>query len=346
MRDIELTLLNFIMNKVEIDLNILHARVEDWICTKIGGVNIVIIHGWRTLRGMSSLMISDWIKVSSIVIEAITLYSTSVEDPKTKRYFLELQEIALDLRKMAWCHKMLQMTLLIGENTKSVTSGIRAWLRSGHSKGSMSSSNVEETSEQTHGRKIEPATWGKGRKDKSHDVVANMEARLAKVELAMEDTREGVDLIKKGMEKGLEDLREHIQDLREGEVRQELAIYKAVVSARIMAIQEASRVEVSKPQGFSGEWDAKELDNFLWHIERYFEAITSIDEVAKTWEDFKKEIKRQFYLEDVAYLARKNIRYLKHTDSIRDYVKEFSSLMLGIPNMIEKELLFNFMDNL
>ncbi|RVW91053.1 hypothetical protein CK203_039980 [Vitis vinifera] len=214
----------------------------------------------------------------------------------------------------------------------------------------MSSSNVEETSEQTHGRKIEPATWGKGRKDKSHDVVANMEARLAKVELAMEDTREGVDLIKKGMEKGLEDLREHIQDLREGvlgsqEVRQELAIYKAVVSARIMAIQEASRVEVSKPQGFSGEWDAKELDNFLWHIERYFEAITSIDEVAKTWEDFKKEIKRQFYLEDVAYLARKNIRYLKHTDSIRDYVKEFSSLMLGIPNMIEKELLFNFMDN-
>ena len=114
MRDIELTLLNFIMNKVEIDLNILHARVEDWICTKIGSVNIVIIHGWRTLRGMSSLMISDWIKVSSIVIEAITLYSTSVEDPKTKRYFLELQEIALDLRKMAWCHKMLQMTLLIG----------------------------------------------------------------------------------------------------------------------------------------------------------------------------------------------------------------------------------------
>ncbi|RVW19840.1 hypothetical protein CK203_116292 [Vitis vinifera] len=164
-----------------------------------------------------------------------------------------------------------------------------------------------------------------------------MEARLAKVELAMEDTREGVDLIKKGMEKGLEDLREHIQDLREGVLGSQ--VYT------VMAIQEASRVEVSKPQGFSGEWDAKELDNFLWHMERYFEAITSIDEVAKTWEDFKKEIKRQFYLEDVAYLARKNIRYLKHTDSIRDYVKEFSSLMLGIPNMIEKELLFNFMDN-
>ena len=32
-----------------------------------------------------------------------------------------------------------------------------------------------------------------------------MEARLAKVELAMVDTREGVDLIEQGMEKGLED---------------------------------------------------------------------------------------------------------------------------------------------
>ena len=36
----------------------------------------------------------------------------------------------------------------------------------------------------------------------------------------------------------------------------------------------------------------------------------------ETWEDFKREIKRQFYPEDVAYLARKNMRRLKHTGSI------------------------------
>ena len=64
-------------------------------------------------------------------------------------------------------------------------------------------------------------------------------------------------------------------------------------------------------------------------------------------EDFKKDIKRQFYLDDVAYLARKNMRRLKHIGSIYDYVKEFSSLMLEIPNMTEEEeLIFNFMDNL
>ncbi|KAJ9692901.1 hypothetical protein PVL29_011823 [Vitis rotundifolia] len=285
----------------------------------------------------------------------------------------------------------------------------------------MSGSNMDETSEQTRGRETEPTARGRGRKDKSHDAISNMEARLAKVELAMADTREGVDLIEQGMEKGLEDLRENIQDLREGmlssqvqpvsheefrsfqdkvmsmfasvesrmealavrmeardqEIRQELAIYKAAVSAQVMATQGTSRVEVPKPQGFSGKRDAKELDNFLWHMERYFEAIALIDEAAKvrtatlyltdtatlwwrrrfadmekgtctieTWEDFKREIKRQFYPEDVAYLARKNMRRLKHTGSIRDYVKEFSSLMLEIPNMTEEELLFNFMDNL
>nr|CAN70814.1 hypothetical protein VITISV_010240 [Vitis vinifera] len=285
----------------------------------------------------------------------------------------------------------------------------------------MSGSNVEKTSEQTRGRETEPTARGRDRKDKSRDVVANMEARLAKVELAMADTREGLDLIEQGMEKGLEDLREQIQDLRERvlvsqvqpvsheefvsfqgkvlsmlasmesriealatriesrdqEVRQELAIYKAAVSVWVMATQEASRVEVPKLHRFSGKRDAKELDNFLWHMERYFEAIALTDEAAKvrtatlylidtatlwwrrrfadmekgictieTWEDFKREIKRQFYPEDVAYLARKNMRRLKHTGSIRDYVKEFSSLMLEIPNMTQEKLLFNFMDNL
>ena len=143
----------------------------------------------------------------------------------------------------------------------------------------MSGPNVKEISKQTRRRETEPAARGRGKKDKSRDAVANMEARLAKVELAMADTREGVDLIEQGMEKGLELLREQIQDLhervlvsqvqpvsheefvsfqgkilsmlasmesriealatrmesRDQEVRQELAIYKAAMSAWVMA---------------------------------------------------------------------------------------------------------------
>ena len=48
----------------------------------------------------------------------------------------------------------------------------------------------------------------------------------------------------------------------------------------------------------------------------------------------------------MGYIARKKMRHFKHTGLIRDYVKEFSSLMLEAPDMNEKELLFNFMDNL
>ena len=56
----------------------------------------------------------------------------------------------------------------------------------GH-KGSMSGSNVEDTtSEQTHGRETAPVT--RARKEKSRDAIATMEARLAKLEVAMADT--------------------------------------------------------------------------------------------------------------------------------------------------------------
>ena len=58
-----------------------------------------------------------------------------------------------------------------------MTSGIRALLRSGDSEESMSGSNVEETSKQTYGKEIEPTTQGRGRKDKSRDVIATAAAR-------------------------------------------------------------------------------------------------------------------------------------------------------------------------
>ena len=233
----------------------------------------------------------------------------------------------------------------------------------------------------------------------------------------MADTKEGMDLLEQSMEKAVEDLKVHIQDLQEGmqsssvhavsheefvtfqdrvlsvlaslesrvevltkheeELREEMAIYKTTLSARVMVTHEAPRVEVPKPQTFSGQRDAKELDNFLWHMERYFEAITLTDEAMKvrtatlyltdnatlwwrrrfmeiekgtctidTWAEFKREIKKQFYPEDAGYIARRKIRHLKHTGSIRDYVKEFSSLMLEAPGMNEKNLLFELMDNL
>ena len=80
----------------------------------------------------------------------------------------------------------------------------------------MTGSHVEDVSEQVRGKDIDPPAWGKGKKEKSCDIVANMEARLLKVEVAMAYTREVVHMLEQGIEKDLKDLREEIQDLREG----------------------------------------------------------------------------------------------------------------------------------
>lgn len=140
-------------------------------------------------------------------------------------------------------------------------------------------------------------------------------------------------------------------------------------------MRETPRVKTPDPKAYSGSRDAREIDNFLWQMEQDFEAIGLEEEKAKvraatmyltdtamlwwrrrhadiergtctidTWDDFKREIQNLFYPSN---LARKNLKRLKHTGSLRDYVKAlFRALMLEIPDMPEKDLFFNFMDGL
>ena len=49
----------------------------------------------------------------------------------------------------------------------------------------------------------------------------------------------------------------------EEKLRQEVAIYKTTLSARVMATHEARRVEVPKPHTFSGKQDAMEVARIL-----------------------------------------------------------------------------------
>ena len=64
------------------------------------------------------------------------------------------------------------------------------------------------------------------------------------------------------------------------------------------------------------------------------------------WETLKKELKDQFLPTNVGWLVRESLKELKHTDSVWDYVKEFSSLMLNIRNMSNEDKLFNFISGL
>ncbi|RVX07638.1 hypothetical protein CK203_025243 [Vitis vinifera] len=214
----------------------------------------------------------------------------------------------------------------------------------------MSGSNVEETSEQTRGgrssllhgagaevRRIHLVmllpTWRQGSRSKTFARGAGLASSAVSHEEFM-SFQDKVMTMFASVESRMEALAARM-DARDQEIRQELAIYKTAVSARVMATHEAPRVEVPKLHTFSGKRDAKELDNFLWHMERYFEAIALTDEATKVRT-------ATLYLTDNATLwgvDGKNLKRLKHTGSIREYVKEFSTLMLEIPNMAEEELL-------
>ena len=155
----------------------------------------------------------------------------------------------------------------------------------------MAGSHVEEGGEQVRGKDSGPSTRGK--KDKSHDAISRLKGRFVRIELGMADTKEGMDLLEQSMEKAVKDLKVQIQDLHEGmksssihavsheefvtfqdrvlsmlasleskgevltkheeKLRQEVAIYKTALSARVMATHEAPRVEVTKPHTFSGK---------------------------------------------------------------------------------------------
>ena len=80
----------------------------------------------------------------------------------------------------------------------------------------MASSHVEEVDEQVQGRDLDPPAKGRGKKDKSRDPLTSLDGRVTRLEVAMADTKEGMDLMEQSMEKAVDDLKVQIQDLQEG----------------------------------------------------------------------------------------------------------------------------------
>ncbi|XP_070031861.1 uncharacterized protein [Nicotiana tomentosiformis] len=117
-------------------------------------------------------------------------------------------------------------------------------------------------------------------------------------------------------------------------------------AASNVVVTREAKIEAPKPPVFKGVRDAQEVENFLWHLENYFKHGKVKDDEAMINTAFKVEFKRQFFPNNVLYEARRKLRELKQTGSIRVYVKEFTTLMLQIPNLTNDDLLFHFMDGL
>lgn len=134
------------------------------------------------------------------------------------------------------------------------------------------------------------------------------------------------------------------------------------------------KYRIPEPKAFAGARSAKELENFVYDMEQYFKTahINEMEKVAITtmylcddaklwwrtrtedksrseissWSELKKELRDQFLPANSGWQAREALRRVKHDKTVRDYVKEFTSVMLDVKGMSEEDKVFNFVSNL
>lgn len=174
----------------------------------------------------------------------------------------------------------------------------------------------------------------------------------------------------------MEGILEEIESFKEI-VQAELIVLKKAFSGLPSEEEAPSKLKVPDPLHFNGTRCSKELENFLWDMEQYFHAarIKEVEKVTvaamyltgdaklwwrtrltddlnagrpkiSTWESLTKELRDQFLPGNTSWVAREAMRSLKHDGSVREYVTQFSSLMLDVKDMSEADKLFNFMSGL
>ncbi|KAM2621540.1 hypothetical protein TB2_026279 [Malus domestica] len=176
-------------------------------------------------------------------------------------------------------------------------------------------------------------------------------------------------------------LQEEIKDTRElkGDVAfcKEAVVKQFVQGSREIKALDSKVIDSFKPKSYNGKREAKELDTFVWNVERYFKYLKLEDDESKistatmfladnalmwwrrrsmeieqgtfsltTWDEFKKDLMLHFYPQNAKYEAKEKLRWLKQTGSVKDYVNAFVSLLFEVPNMSEEDKLMYFMSGL
>ncbi|KAK9697760.1 hypothetical protein RND81_08G059700 [Saponaria officinalis] len=203
-----------------------------------------------------------------------------------------------------------------------------------------------------------------------------MEAQLQEVENGGKDLRGEVQGLINTI---LGSLREELGRLvkengRMEEVKADVLFRRAAVAGSA-TIRGASNIRILEPPKFSGRRNSREIDTFFWSVERYLNAMGITDDASKintatmylvedaclwwrrreaeikrgicqiiTWDEFRADFKRQFYPENAREVALRKLQALKHTGMIRDYIKQYSSLLLDIDNLPEDVSFLYFID--
>uniref|UniRef100_A0A803LW10 Ty3 transposon capsid-like protein domain-containing protein n=1 Tax=Chenopodium quinoa TaxID=63459 RepID=A0A803LW10_CHEQI len=160
-------------------------------------------------------------------------------------------------------------------------------------------------------------------------------------------------------------------------LKEELTLLKRTTVAGGATIQVGPKVEIPKPPKYHGKRDAREIDNFLWSMERYFEAVHLEEDASKinaatmylgddailwwrrreqdiksgscsirTWDQFKEDFKKQFRPHDAAKVSMMKLHELKHSSTIKEYIKQFTTLVLEVDDLPEAAQLIYFIGGL
>ena len=65
-----------------------------------------------------------------------------------------------------------------------------------------------------------------------------------------------------------------------------------------------------------------------------------------TWDKLMKEMRDEYLPSNASWHARDKLKRLRQTGSVREYIKEFTSMMLDIQNMSAEDKLHNFISRM
>ncbi|TYK29873.1 uncharacterized protein E5676_scaffold208G001250 [Cucumis melo var. makuwa] len=229
---------------------------------------------------------------------------------------------------------------------------------------------VDALEENTNARR----TINYERGESSSGFGAHMEERVGELDNAQKTLLEMINGMSEDFRVTLDVVRNEIADVN---ARLSLTMRAMANQAPAGGAISVSKVKVPEPKPFCGARDAKALENYIFDLEQYFKATNTIAEEAKvtlatmhlsedaklwwrsryvdiqegrctvdTWDALKRELRSQFFPENVEILARRKLRDLRHTGEIREYVKQFAGLMLDIRDMSEKDKVFYFVEGL
>ena len=83
-------------------------------------------------------------------------------------------------------------------------------------------------------------------------------------------------------------------------------------------------------------------DAKLWWRTRNVDDVSAVHLRIDMWDKLIKEMRDQFLPSNTSWIARDKLKRLRQTCSVREYIKEFTSVMLDIQNMFDEDKLHNF----